>query len=245
MGRLDLTPSPAPCCALIDEDVEKADAELFRLASPRLTSAARSMFPAGNVLEKRPPVSRPRRKALKNRFSVPCYFLLIAAALTSGCATLPPDECSRFDQTRKSTDYDTAYVYSKAETKRAEQSFARRSGRSTAIASWYTLRLNRVETRPCEHLYLIKDLYLQRAADAMRLEEQREFYTAQGQLVATKRENVTDQLTKSGYYTASVPLPIPRGAPPGTYRIISRLIATSENGRAQTLATTSAEFRVR
>jgi len=165
-------------------------------------------------------------------------------ALTSGCATLAPDRCEQFDRARESTDYDTIYAYSKVETRRAENSFSRPSSRNAATVSWYTLRVNSSKTRACEHLYLIKDLYLQHSDDALTFEEQREFYTAQGQLIATKRENLTEQLTKPGYYTASVPLAIPRGAPAGTYRVVTRLIATPAQGQAQTLATASSEFRV-
>jgi hypothetical protein len=40
-----------------------------------------------------------------------------------------------------------------------------------------------------------------------------------------------------------VPLPIPKEAPPGAYRIVTRLIAKMPSGE-RTLATTSAEFRV-
>jgi hypothetical protein len=167
-----------------------------------------------------------------------------AAALLVGCATWAPDKCEQFERTRRSTDYDTVYVYSRAETQRADQTLARRPRRADPVVRWYTLRLNRSITHACEHLYLIKDLYLQRSGEALTIEEQREFYTAQGQLIATKRENITPQLPKTGYYTASVPLPIPRGAPAGTYRVVSRLIATPPAGRALTLATTTAEFRV-
>lgn len=169
--------------------------------------------------------------------------LLLSFAFLAGCATLAPDKCEYFEKTQKTTDYDTTYSYSAAETRRAEQSFGRGSRRG-AVARWYTLRLNRASTEPCEHLYLIKDLYLQRSAQPLRLEEQREFYTAKGQRIAIKREDLTDQLSRSGYYTAAVPLPIPRGAPAGTYRIVSYLIATPAKGRAQTLAKTTAEFRV-
>jgi hypothetical protein len=177
----------------------------------------------------------------RNREFLSCAF---AAALLSGCATWAPDQCEQFEHVRRSTDYNAAYVYSRTETQRAEQNFARRPRRADAVARWYTLRLNRSTTHACEHLYLIKDLYLQRSGEALTIEEQREFYTAQGQLIATKRENVTDQLPKTGYYIASVPLPIPRGAPVGRYRVVSRLIATPPQGRARTLATTTAEFRV-
>jgi hypothetical protein len=170
--------------------------------------------------------------------------LLSALALISGCATLPPEICEQFEQARETIDYDTRYAYSSAETKRAEKSFLRRPSRGAASAGWYTLRVNRSKARACEHLYLIKDLYLQRSGEALTLEEQREFYTAQGRLIATKREDLTEQLSKSGYYTASVPLPIPRGAPAGGYRVVTHLIATSAQGRSRTLATATGEFRV-
>lgn len=183
-----------------------------------------------------PAVPRRRRQRLFCAFA--------AAVLLSGCATWAPDKCEQFERARRSTDYDTAYVYSRTETQRADQTLARRPLRGDAVARWYTLRLNRSTAHPCEHLYLIKDLYLQRSPEAMTIEEEREFYTAQGQLIATKRENVTGQLPKTGYYTASVPLPIPRGAPAGTYRVVSRLIATPRKGGARTLATTTAAFRV-
>jgi hypothetical protein len=168
----------------------------------------------------------------------------VFSALLGGCATWTPDRCEQFDRARTSTDYDTRYVYSAAETKHADTSFSHRRTRSPATAMWYTLRLNRATAGTCEHLFLIKDLYLKRSTEKLTLEELREFYTAQGQLIATKREDVTEQLTKSGYYIASVPLPIPRGAPTGTYRVVTHLIATPANGRGQTLATASSEFRV-
>lgn len=181
------------------------------------------------------------RTALPRRLT---HLVFVAVILLTGCATLRPDKCEQFDQARKATDYDTVYSYSKAETRRAEHSFAHRPRRDSVAARWYTLRLNRARTHPCEHLYLIKDLYLERSARGMTLEEQREFYTAKGQLIATKRENITDQLSKSGFYTASVPLPIPPGAPSGTYRVVTRLIAVLPKERPQTLATATAEFRV-
>ena len=169
---------------------------------------------------------------------------LAALALAGGCATWTPDRCEQFDRARESTDYDTQYFYFAAETKRAEKSFSRRPTPGAVTAAWYTLRLSRTATRPCEHLFLVKDLYLQRSTEKLSFEERREFYTAKGQLIAAKRENLTEQLARSGYYIASVPLPIPRDAPAGTYRVVTHLIATPANGPAQTLATASGEFRV-
>lgn len=171
--------------------------------------------------------------------------LALLAALLGGCATVPSNDCDRFAQTRRITDYDTAYVYVETETRRAAARFARAANPASAAAPWYTLRVNRTRIRACEHLYLIKDLYLQRTGDAgLVLEEQREFYTAAGQLIATKRETLTAQLTKAGYYTASVPLPIPPKAPAGAYRVVTRLLARTGQGAEQILAQTSAEFRV-
>ena len=171
--------------------------------------------------------------------------VLILLALLGGCATVPPNDCDRFRQLRRTTDYDTTYVYSAADSREAARSFARSPRKASLTARWYTIRTNRPRIGGCDHLYLLKDLYLQRRDDAaVVLEEQREFYTADGQLIATKREDVSAQLTKTGYYTASVPLPIPEKAPPGQYRVVTRLITRGTNGAEQTLATASAEFRV-
>lgn len=140
--------------------------------------------------------------------------------------------------------YDTLYRYSEADTQSAAKSFAPARAGEAVAARWYTLRTNRTQIRACDHLYLTKDLYLLRSdAVPLALHEQREFYTADGRLIATKREEVTQQLKSSGFYSASVPLPIPQEAPPGSYRIVTRLIAKLAEGD-RTLATTSAEFRV-
>ncbi len=166
-------------------------------------------------------------------------------ALLGGCATVPQNDCDRFEQARRATVYDTVYVYSDAETRRAAARFARAAAKAGIAVPWYTLRMSHARIRPCDHLYLVKDLYLQRIGDdAAGLEEHREFYTAEGKLIATKRETLTRQLRKAGFYTASVPLPIPSSAPPGAYRVVMRLVARAKNGTERIVAQTSAEFRV-
>ncbi|MFL6647412.1 MAG: hypothetical protein ACJ8KO_05570 [Sulfurifustaceae bacterium] len=167
------------------------------------------------------------------------------SALLSGCATEPLNSCEQFDQARSHMRYDTVYRYSAADTRVASKSFvpARRS--EPVTVRWYTLRVNRTQIRPCDHLYLTKDLYLRRANDvSIMLNEQREFYSAEGQLIATKREDVTSQLDTSGFYSASIPLPIPREAPPGAYRVVTRLLLKLPNAAERTIASASAEFRV-
>lgn len=169
---------------------------------------------------------------------------LCTIALT-GCATLDPSVCGRFEHSRQSLRYDTLYRYSDTDTRRAEQSFKSQRDTAPAAVRWYTLRANVAEIQPCEHLYLYKELYLQRqAGDDLVIEETREFYTANGRRIATRKENVTRQLKRSGYYNAAVPLPIPETAPDGTYKVVSRLTARKNGGKETVLASASTEFRV-
>lgn len=176
-----------------------------------------------------------------------CLGLALATLVVlAGCATVAvdPGVCARFDAARASISYDTAYRYSDEDTRNAARSFRPTARRAPVAVRWYTLRLNAEEVPRCEHLYLYKDLYLERDSGAVELEEQREFYTAGGKLVAVKKENVTWQLRRSGYYAASVPLPIPEAAPAGRYRVVTRLVRKNPGGKDQMLATASAEFRV-
>lgn len=168
---------------------------------------------------------------------------LLGAALLGGCATVPVNDCERFERIRSRTDYDTRYAYSEADTRRAAESLTRAPRKGGPVAAWYTLRTNRAEIGTCDHLYLIKDLYLH-GTGAATLEEERRFYTAKGQLIATKREDVTRQLRRAGLYTASVPLPIPPNAPAGQYRVVTRLIVKTGDGAERVLAEANAAFRV-
>lgn len=174
-----------------------------------------------------------------------CLYLALAAAVAlAGCATVDPGVCARFDTARASTSYDTSYRYSIEDTRNAERSFRRAAGSSPVTVRWYTLRLSAHEVGRCEHLYLYKDVFLERRSGQIMIEEQREFYTAEGKLVATKKEDLTAQLERRGYYVASVPLPIPEAAPAGRYRIVTRLVWKRPAGKDKVLATASAEFRV-
>ena len=79
----------------------------------------------------------------------------------------------------------------------------------------------------------------------MEFEEIREFYAGDGTLIATKREIMSKQLSASGYYVATVPLPIPRLAPMGKYTVVSKLMVRTAGDRQGTLlAKASAGFRV-
>ncbi len=170
----------------------------------------------------------------------------VAASLLAGCTTLDrASVCEHFEHDRQTLHYETLYRYSESDSRTAAANFRARPGRDAVIVRWYTLRVNAPAVRPCEHLYLFKEIYLQRGPLAnATLEETREFYTGAGQRIATKKENVTAQLKNTGYYTASVPLPIPESAPPGAYRVVTRLTLKT-GAREVTLSTATAEFRVR
>ena len=177
------------------------------------------------------------------RFGRPCL-LLLCVALLAGCATVPPGSCEHFEQTRRASRYETTYRYSETDTRLAQKNFAPLRSGEPITARWYTLRSNRAVIRGCDHLYLTKDLYLLRGTNgAGSLHEVREVFTSDGTSIATKREDVTAQLKASGFYSASVPLPIPKQAPPGAYRIVTKLIAKT-NGSERALATASVDFRV-
>lgn len=172
-------------------------------------------------------------------------FFGFVALWLAGCATVDPGVCGRFDQARQSLRYDTVYRYSEVDTRRAVEHFKPRHAKAPATVRWYTLRANTPAIPPCEHLYLTKDLYLQRqAGDDLVIEETREFFTGNGRRVATRKENLSRQLNNSGYYHAVVPLPIPETAPPGTYKVVSRLTMRKSGGKETVLASASTEFRV-
>lgn len=168
-----------------------------------------------------------------------------AALWLTGCATVDPSVCGRFEQARQSLRYDTVYRYSDVDTRHAVEHFKPRHDKAPVTVRWYTVRANAPEIPPCEHLYLTKDLYLQRqAGDDLVIEETREFYTGNGKRVATRKENLSRQLNQSGYYHAIVPLPIPETAPAGAYKVVSRLTLRKNGGKETVLASTSTEFRV-
>jgi len=172
--------------------------------------------------------------------------LAILSLLLFGCATtVDRGVCGRFEQDRQALRYDTFYRYSEQDSRAAAANFKAPPNAKNHSVRWYTLRLNVTEIRPCEHLYLYKELYLQRGpAENVTFEETREFFTAAGKPIATKKENLTAQLKASGYYSAAVPLPIPESAPSGAYRVVSRLVLKTGT-REVTLSTATAEFRVR
>lgn len=188
--------------------------------------------------------------------------LAVLLAALAGCVSAPdsaarpapavrseqaetPSACAEFAEQRKTLRYATTYRIAPAESESAARNFRPLPAGEAARARHYTLRFDRDDIAPCHHLMMRKELYLQRAAKSpLRFQETREFYSGDGTLIAVKNEVLENQLGASGYYLASVPLPIPQNAPAGKYRVVSKLILQGPDGKAQLLATTSANFQV-
>ena len=171
---------------------------------------------------------------------------LAAILLLSGCAGLRETSCEQFEELRQEMDYTTQYRLLESDTDNAARRFKPLPKGAVAVVRQYKMEVNTPQIKPCNHLKIQKEIYLLRKNDKnLVLEEIREFYTADGILIATKSEFVGDQMRASGYYAGSMPLPIPEKAPPGKYRIVSKLVMKrKDTSRITVLARTSASFEV-
>jgi hypothetical protein len=169
--------------------------------------------------------------------------VLVSVSLTwlSGCAGLSDYACTLQESRAQSSDLATHYRY----TAPPEGNGLLPRGASVK-ATHYTVALNVVRIEPCTTLSIIKEVHLLRASDGdILIKETREFYAEDGTLITSLTEDITSQLNRSGVYTAVTPLPIPRSAPAGRYRIVSRLsLERSRGGRAQLLSAAEASFSI-
>jgi hypothetical protein len=166
-----------------------------------------------------------------------------AALMASGCAALTDYGC-RLHETRVQTlDQSTHY--------RRLSSSSQTDGRPLtrtypAQAPIYRLTLTSEKVPPCTMLSVRKEVVLARLNDrSLIFKETREFYAEDGTLITTLIEDVSAQLKESGTYRASFPLPIPRTAPAGKYRIVSRLtLERAGERRMLPLAQAEARFQI-
>ena len=166
--------------------------------------------------------------------------------IASGCATIHEDTCEQFEANRKDTDYSTQYEFSESDTETAAKNFKPLPRGANVVVRLYRMHLDPPKVKPCRHLTIRKEIYLQQSVRLNRtLEEVREIYTADGALIATKTESVGDRLRTSGYYTGETMLPIPENAPLGKYRIVSKLVLKmNKKSKVIVLAKTSVSFQV-
>lgn len=140
--------------------------------------------------------------------------------------------------------YRTNFKYSEEQTRVAQQKYTSLPDKGVyAIVRLYELAPEAGETRPCRNLSINKRLFLQRKDDPeFVLRERSEFYAEDGTLIASNTQDLTEQLRRSGYYVASDALPIPEDAPPGSYRLVTKLLL-SKKGRRAVFLLASTEIR--
>lgn len=171
--------------------------------------------------------------------------------LLNACAGLEAldlfgDECSRYESRTKSARYNTLYKpVSKPADAQAKPAKPLPKG-VWAQVPVYKMSFDGDKIQPCSDLSIRKEILVQRGDQPdLIIKEIREFYAQNGTLITTNAEDISAQLASSGSYQTVTPLPIPRTAPPGKYRIVSRLtIETKAGKKVQQLAKVEGVFYV-
>lgn len=150
-------------------------------------------------------------------------FVTVLTVLLGGCASMDNFSCDMHEQSARGAKPITTYTPVEPKPNAAAP-YTLPAG-SNAQVSTYKLTFRPSFTKPCTSISLRKDVVIQRSDDAqVVLNEIREFYAEDGTLIATATQDVSAQIKKSGAYLAVTPLPIPKSAPPGKYKIVSKLM---------------------
>jgi hypothetical protein len=158
---------------------------------------------------------------IKNRCAVPCVVML--TALLGGCAGLEERSCEMHEAETRGTKPVTTYTLT--EPKPGEPAPRALPVGSVPMTPTYKLSFIPGFTKPCTTLTLHKDVVILRSDEtSVLLNEIREFYAEDGTLIATSTQDISSQVKRSGTYVATTPLPIPKTAPPGKYKIVSKLL---------------------
>lgn len=114
------------------------------------------------------------------------------------------------------------------------------------IAQRYKIETMDNKVQECSSLLVQKELKLALPASAkFRILEINDYYTRKGKRIARYQQDVTDQLTESGHYLASDPLPIPGNVVKGRYTIKSTLVLKRPNKKKPVrLARSQTRFRI-
>jgi hypothetical protein len=177
--------------------------------------------------------------------------ILAVILITAGLAvtTVPVEAswlCKYYAWRNDDVRYRTTLRYSTEQTRTAQKKYPPLPDKGVyAIVRLYEIEPEATETRPCRNLLINKRLFLQRKADPdFVLRERSEFYAEDGTLIVSNTQDLTQQLLRTGYYIAADALPIPEDAPPGGYRLVTKLLL-SRKGRTTVFLLASAEIHYR
>ena len=150
-----------------------------------------------------------------------CAVMLIS--LLGGCAGTGQRNCDMPESQARATKPVTTYA--PAGSRAGETAPRALPSGSIAQAPTYKISFRPGFTKPCTILTLHKNVVILRSDEAnVILNEIREFYAEDGTLIATSTQDISEQVRKSGAYIATTPLPIPKSAPPGKYKIVNKLL---------------------
>lgn len=167
-------------------------------------------------------------------------FVTVLTVLLGGCASMDNFSCDMHEQSARGAKPITTYTPVEPKPNAAAP-YTLPAG-SNAQVSTYKLTFRPGFTKPCASISLRKDVVIQRSDDAqVVLSEIREFYAEDGTLIATATQDVSAQVKKSGGYIAVTPLPIPKSAPPGKYKIVSKLLFERRGDRRPAVLIARAE----
>jgi hypothetical protein len=161
-------------------------------------------------------------KALQKNHGLALCIISLATIL-GGCAGMEEQSCTRHEAETRGTKPVTTYTLT--DLKPGETAPRVLPVGSVPMVSTYKITFNPGFTKPCTTLTLHKDVFILRSDEAtVVLNEVREFYAEDGTLIATTAQDISTQVKRSGAYIATTPLPIPKSAPPGKYKIVNKLL---------------------
>jgi len=153
--------------------------------------------------------------------------VLLVVAPLSGCVTDGQMSCDKHEARVKTIKPVTTYALAPG-----NPTIRTLSAGAPPQAPTYVMKFVPGFTKPCTIISIRKEVVILRSLDRnLNFSETRKFFAEDGTLITSTTQNITDQVARSGKYIATTPLPIPRNAPPGKYKIVSELQADRRGDR--------------
>jgi len=166
-------------------------------------------------------------------------FVLLLTGMLGGCASISSFSCDMHESQTRGVKPVTTYTLTTPQGSAAPRTLP---AGSVAQAPVYKITFKPGFTKPCTTLTLHKDVIIERSDEAgVILTEIREFYAENGTLITTATQDISNQVKRSGAYVATTQLPIPKSAPPGKYKIVSKLMYERHGNRRAPILISRAE----